>query len=83
MKFRGSCLSLTKLADIESSIGSDRLATWNEVCRALSFSSQGAPKPACDDFCETNSDFSGIARNLSEDDMWLAIVSEMPDSLSN
>jgi hypothetical protein len=83
MKFRGSCLSLTKLADIESSIGSDRLATWNEVCRALSFSSQDATKPACDDFRETNSDFSGRTGNLPENDMWLAIVSEMPDSRSN
>jgi hypothetical protein len=35
------------------------------------------------DFREMGSDFRGGACNLPEDTMWLAIASEMPDSLSN
>jgi hypothetical protein len=74
-----------KLVDIESSIGLDRLATWNEVRCAMSFSSQGGFELvcACDDFREIDSDFSGRACNLPEDIMWLAIASEMLDSISN
>ena len=69
----------------EISIGLDRLATWNEVLCAMSYSSQctieiAAPR---DDSSEIDSDLSGRIGNLSEDDMWLAIVSEMPDSKSN
>jgi hypothetical protein len=73
------------LVAIESPIGLDRLATWDEVRSAMSFLSQGASElvGACDDCRELDSDFTGRARNLSEDIMWLAIVSEMPDSMSN
>ena len=70
---------------IESPIGLDRLATWDEVCCALSFSLQGAfvLVGACDDFREADSDFCGRPCNLRGDTMWLAIISEMPDSRSN
>jgi hypothetical protein len=70
---------------IESPIGLDRLATWNEVRCAMSFSSRGAflLDGACDDFREMDSDFSGRACNLAEDIVWLAIAIEMRDSTSN
>jgi hypothetical protein len=60
-----------KPVDIESSIGLDRLATLKEVGFAMSFSSQGA------------FDFNSRACKLPEDIMWLAIVSEMVDSIIN
>jgi hypothetical protein len=69
------------LVAIESPIGLDRLATWDEVRSAMSFSSQGASELV--GTCELDSDFAGRACNLSEDIMWLAIISEMPDSMSN
>ena len=71
--------------NVESPIGLDRLATWNEVCCATSVSSQVAFELFCAsrDFREIGSDFRGGACNLPEDTMWLAIASEMPDSLSN
>ena len=72
-----------KLADIESSIGLDRLATWNEVRCAMSFSSQCAIELAGDDFREMDSDFSGRACNLREDIMWLAIASGLLNSAGN
>jgi hypothetical protein len=70
---------------IKSSRGLDRIATWNEVRYALSFSSQCIIELAgpCDDSSKIDSDFNGRTGNLSEDDMWLAIVGEMPDSKSN
>jgi hypothetical protein len=71
--------------NVESPIGLDRLATWNEVCCAMSVSSQVAFELFCTsrDFREMGSDFRGGACNLPEDTMWLAIAREMPDSLSN
>ena len=74
-----------KLVDIESPIGLDRLATWNEVRCAMSFSSQGAFELVgrCDDFLDMDTDFSGRACNLPEDIVWLAIVNRMLDSTSN
>jgi len=70
---------------IGSSIGLDRLATWNEVDRAISVSSQGAFAPVddSDNLREANSEFSGIEWELSEDALWLAIIREMPYSKSN
>ena len=70
---------------IKSSKELDRIATWNEVRYALSFSSQciielAGPR---DDSSKIDSDFSGRTGNLPEDDMWLAIVGEMPDFKSN
>ncbi len=73
------------LVAIESPIGLDRLATWDEVRSATSFSSQCAFElvGTCDECRELDSDFTGRACNLSEDIMWLAIIGEMPDSMSN
>jgi hypothetical protein len=74
-----------KHVDIESVIGLDRLATWDEVRCAMSFSSPGAfgHLDACNDFREMDSDFSGRACNPPEDIAWLAIASKMLDSTSN
>jgi len=74
-----------KPVGIGCSVGLDRLATWNEVTCALSVSAQGALAPIgdSDDLRPMDSDFSGIGWKLSEETMWLAIVSEMPDSNSN
>jgi hypothetical protein len=71
-------------SSVESCIGLDRLATWDEVRYAMASWSQGAFElvGACDDCRELDPDFTGRARNLSKDIMWLAIVSEMP-SMSN
>jgi len=74
-----------KPVGIGSSIGLDRLATWNEVICAISVSAQGALTlgGACNNLREMDSDFSGSACNLPEDEMWLTVVLEMPDSKSN
>ena len=72
-----------KPVDIEIPIGVDRLATWNEIRCAMSFSSQGAIVTAYDDFREIDPDFDSRACNLPEDKMWSAIVSEMLDSKIN
>ena len=72
--------------DIESSIRLDRLATWNEVRCAMTFSSKGAFAlvGSCDNFLDkTDSGFRGSACFLPEDIMSLAIIGEMPDSMSN
>jgi hypothetical protein len=77
---------LMNFVDIESSIGLDRLATWNEVRCAMAFSPRGAFAlvGACDNFLDkTNSDFRGSACLLPEDIMSLAIIGEMPDFISN
>ncbi len=73
------------LVAIESPIGLDRLATWDEVRSATSFSSQCAFElvGTCDECRELDSDFTRRACNLSEDIMWLAIISEMSGSMSN
>ena len=70
---------------IESPMGLDRLATWDEVFRAMSSSSQCTIQLADfrDDSSEMNSEVNDGTDNLSEDDMWVAIASEMPDSKSN
>jgi hypothetical protein len=74
-----------KPVDIGSSIGLDRLATWNEVMCAISASAEGtfALVRQSDNFREADSDFSVSACNLPEDDLWLAIAREMRDSKSN
>ena len=74
-----------KPVDIVSSIGLDRLATWNEVMCAISASAEGtfALLRESDDLREADSDFRVSACNLLEDDLWLAIVRDMPDSKSN
>ena len=74
-----------KPVDIGSSIGLDRLATWNEVMCAISASDEGtlALVRESDDLREADSDFSVGACNLPEDDLWLAIAREMQNSKSN
>ena len=74
-----------KPVGIGSSIGLDRLATWNEVMCAISASDEGtfALVRDSDDLREADSDFSISACNLAEDDMWLAIAREMRNSKSN
>jgi len=65
--------SLMNRKDIESPIGLDRLATVDEVFWAESAFSQGVLKPLS----------TSHSRNLPEDLMWLAFVSEIPASISN
>jgi hypothetical protein len=74
-----------KPVDIGSTIGLDRLATWNEVMCAISVSAEGtfALVRDSDDLREADSDFSLSACNLTEDDMWFGIAREKRDSKSN
>ena len=74
-----------KPVDIRRTIGVERFATWNEVMCAISFSAEGtiALVRESDDLRKEDSDLSGCACNLSEDDLWLAIACEMPDSKCN
>jgi hypothetical protein len=74
-----------KPVGIGNSIGLDRLATWNEVMCAISVSAQGAFALVGDsnNLREADSDVSGSACHLPQDDVWLAIAREMPDSRSN
>lgn|ERR1035437_3574939 len=66
------------ILDVESSIGVDRLATWNEVCYAFSCASRDA-SDAFSDMPE----FRDRGNNFSEDRMWFAIANTMPNSESN
>ncbi len=74
-----------KPVNIDNFTGLDRIATWNEVRYAISAFSFGInqSKSVHDDLLELDSDFSDRPEFLSEDDMWAAIVSEMPDCISN
>jgi hypothetical protein len=74
-----------KSVDIGSSSGLDRFATWNEVMCAVSFSAEGtlALVRESDNLRKEDSDFSCSACNLPEDDLWVAIACEMPDSKCN
>ena len=74
-----------RFADIERPIGSDRLATSSEVRSAMLLSPLGAPEldGHRDDVLETDSEFCGHACNPHEDVMWLAIASEILDSICN
>jgi hypothetical protein len=73
-----------KTVDIGGSDGLDRLATWNEVMCAISVSTEGIfALVRGSDLGEEDSDFSIRACNLTEDDMWLAIASEMQNAKSN
>ena len=69
----------------ENPIGLDRLATRDEVRSAMSFLSRSAFELAGSRGArrEVDSDFTGRAPLLSEDIMWLAIISEMPDTPCN
>jgi len=74
-----------KPVDIGSSIGLDRLATWNEVMCAISASDEGtfALVRESEEIREEDADFSVSTCNLPEDDLWLAIACEMQNSKSN
>jgi hypothetical protein len=78
-------VSLMKSVGTGSSLGLDRLATWNEVMWAISVSTEGslALVRDCEDLREENSDFGTRACNFTEDHMWLEIAREMRDSESN
>jgi len=73
------------LVAVESPIGLDRLATWNEVRSAVSFSCQGHFEVVCtcDDCHEVDSDITNRADNFFKDVMLLTIVSEMPNVMSS
>lgn len=75
-----------KPVDIGNYIGVDRLATWNEVKRAISvegaLGTQGFGGTRTD-LLEMVPDFSEGASDVAEDDMWFEIVRDMPDSKSN
>jgi hypothetical protein len=70
---------------IESFVGLDRLATQDEVRRAMSSSSPRALEfvGLRDDFSEMDSDASGRAPNLREAIEWLMIAREMQDFICN
>jgi hypothetical protein len=70
---------------VGSSVGLDRLATYNEVLCAILVSAPGAFAlvGGSKDLREVDSDFSEIPCNPAEETMWLAIANEMPDSKSN
>lgn len=65
-----------------SSIRLDRISTWDEVCYAISFSSDGAFELGCtcDAACEMEPDFSDRVPILAEEFAWLMLASEMADS---
>ena len=73
------------LVAMKSPIGLDRLATREEVRSAMSFSSQSAFEPVDSggDSREVDSDFTSRSCKFFEGTMWLVIVSETPDSMSN
>jgi hypothetical protein len=74
-----------KPVNVGRSIGLDRLATRNEVICAIMVSTRDALVlvGGSEDLHEVDSEFSDIPCNPAEENMWLAIASEMPDSKSN
>jgi hypothetical protein len=82
-RYRGGFLMIP--TDIEISIGTDRLATWNEVHSALLSSSRPefAPVDVCDDSTDMNYYFNDCDSTVPEDSLWLAIIGEMPPSQGN
>jgi hypothetical protein len=68
-----------------SSFGLDRLATQDEVRRAMSFSTPCALEfvGLRDDFSEVDSDASGREPKLREEIEWLMIAREMRDCVNN
>jgi hypothetical protein len=74
-----------KPAQAESNIGLDRLATWNEIRTAISFSfpSDGEIAGGNEDFLGMESDFGARECQPQEDHLWLAIANKILDSPSN
>jgi hypothetical protein len=66
-------------------ISLDHLATWNEVCDALAFSSLDVleQKRACEVCCEVAPDSRGGVRVLAEELAWLALAKEALETRSN
>jgi hypothetical protein len=77
--------SLMKPVDVGSSTGLDRLATRNEIMCAITLSADGITAPGCayGRSLEMDSDFGGNACNFPEDELWITIARDMPDSKSN
>ena len=63
----------------------DHLATLNEVCDALAFSSLDAFERinACEVCCEVAPDSRGGVRVLAEEFAWLALAKEAMETRSN
>lgn len=63
----------------------DHLATWNEVCDALAFSSLDVSEriSACEVCCEVAPDSRGGVRVLAEEFAWLALAKEAMATSSN
>ena len=63
----------------------DHLATWNEVCDALAFSSLDVFEriSACEVCCEVAPDSRGGVRVLAEEFAWLALAKEAMETRSN
>jgi hypothetical protein len=63
----------------------DHLATWNEVCDAVAFSSPDVFEriSACEVCCEVAPDSRGGVRVLAEEFAWLALAKEAMQARSN
>jgi hypothetical protein len=63
----------------------DHLATWNEVCDALAFSSLDVFEriSGCEVCCEVAPDSRGGVRVLAEEFAWLALAKEAIEARSN
>ncbi|HKN75366.1 MAG TPA: hypothetical protein VJW94_09325 [Candidatus Acidoferrum sp.] len=63
----------------------DHVATWNEVCEALAFSSLDAygRGPVSDICCEVSPDLQGGVRVAAEELAWMALAKGAMDSSCN
>lgn len=70
---------------MESILRMDHLATWNEVCEALAFSSLDVSERvrACEVCCEVAPDSRGGVKVLAEELAWLALAKEAIEPRSN
>lgn len=70
---------------MDSAIRMDHLATWNEVCEALAFSSLDGLEPyrACEVGREAGSDLGAVVGIQAEEPAWLAFASKVQDGRLN
>jgi hypothetical protein len=70
---------------MESTMQTDHVATWNEVCDALAFSSLDTFERmrGCEVCCEVAPDSRGGVRVLGEESAWLALAKEAMEPRSN
>jgi hypothetical protein len=70
---------------MESAMRMDHLATWNEVCDALAFSSVDTFEGthACEVCCEVAPDSRGGVKVIAEELAWLALAREAMKTKSN